>query len=216
MYSLAEINSTSKARQIIDKSFFSRSAELVAPDLIGCKLVRRKTNGENIWGVIVETEAYSQNEPACHGYKRRTAANETLFGEPGRFYIYLTYGIYHCVNIVTDRKNFASGVLLRSIAMAGENERIAAGPGLLAKRFGLDRSHDNSPISLENGLWLVERSPATNMLKIVRTTRIGISQAKELPLRWYLQSSRSISKRAKGDFSPRQELAWIPAASEGP
>ena len=143
MYSLAVINSSSESKKILDKSFFSRPAELVAPDLIGCKFFKRDPNGQIIWGVIVETEAYSQNEPACHGYKLRTAANETLFGEAGCLYIYLTYGIYHCVNVVTDRKDFASGVLLRSIAIAGENERIAAGPGLLANRFGLNRSDDN-------------------------------------------------------------------------
>ena len=62
-------------------------AEQVAPELIGCLLVRRQPSGELLWGVIVETEAYSQEEPACHGYRRRSPSNETLFGEPGRFYV---------------------------------------------------------------------------------------------------------------------------------
>jgi len=78
-------------------SLFARPAELVAPQLIGCLLVKRQPNGELLWGVIVETEAYSQEEPACHGYRRRTPSNETLFGEPGRFYVYVSYGIHHCV-----------------------------------------------------------------------------------------------------------------------
>jgi len=78
-------------------SFFARPAELVAPELIGCLLVKRQPNGELLWGVLVETEAYSQEEPACHGYRRRTPSNETLFGEPGRFYVYVSYGIHHCV-----------------------------------------------------------------------------------------------------------------------
>jgi len=81
-------------------SFFARPAEQVAPELIGCLLVKRQEGGELLWGVIVETEAYSQEEPACHGYRRRSPSNETLFGEPGRFYVYVSYGIHHCVNVV--------------------------------------------------------------------------------------------------------------------
>ena len=83
--------------QHLPQSFFARPAELVAPDLIGCLLVKRQADGELLWGVIVETEAYCQSEPACHGYRRRTPSNETLFGEPGRFYVYVSYGIHHCV-----------------------------------------------------------------------------------------------------------------------
>ena len=86
--------------QHLPQSFFARPAELVAPDLIGCLLVKRQADGELLWGVIVETEAYSQDDPACHGYRRRTPSNETLFGEPGRFYVYVSYGIHHCVNVV--------------------------------------------------------------------------------------------------------------------
>ena len=70
---------------------------MVAPDRIGCLLVKRQPTGEQLWGVIVETEAYSQEEPACHGYRRCSPSNETLFGEPGRFYVYVSYGIHHCV-----------------------------------------------------------------------------------------------------------------------
>jgi len=72
-------------------------AEVVAPQLIGRLLVKRQPSGELLWGVLVETEAYSQEESACHGYRRRTPSNETLFGEPGRFYVYVSYGIHHCV-----------------------------------------------------------------------------------------------------------------------
>ncbi len=189
---------------------------MVAPDLIGCCLVKREPNKELLWGVIVETEAYSQEEEACHGYKKRTAINETLFRSPGRLYVYLTYGTYHCVNVVTHKENWASGVLLRAIAMPNENERVAAGPGLLAKRFGLNRSHDNLLISMENGLWLSKASSAKKMRPIIQTTRIGISKAKDLPWRWYLQSSRSVSKRKKGDPSPTFIEAYKPNDEQGP
>ena len=77
--------------------FFCRPAEVVAPALIGCRLVKRQTDGSLLWGVVVETEAYSQDDSACHGYRRRSPQNETLFGEPGRFYVYVSYGIHHCV-----------------------------------------------------------------------------------------------------------------------
>ncbi len=198
--------------KVLPLKFFQRPAEIVGPELIGCRLIKRQSNGQLLWGVIVETEAYSQKDAACHGYQRRSKSNETLFGHPGKFYVYLTYGVYHCVNIVTDRFDWASGVLIRAVAIPNEHEREASGPGLVARRFGLNRSHDSWPISVENGLWLSERSSksASNMHKIVNTTRIGISKAKDLPLRWYLQSSRSVSKRAKGDRCPTREKAWQP------
>jgi DNA-3-methyladenine glycosylase len=87
----------------LPQSFFARPAEQVAPELIGCLLVKRQA-GELLWGVIVETEAYSQDEPACHGYRRRSPSNETLFGEPGRFYVYVSYGIHHCVKRAVPQK----------------------------------------------------------------------------------------------------------------
>ena len=83
--------------QSLPQTFFCRPAEAVAPELIGCLLVKREAGGELLRGVIVKTEAYCQSEPACHGYRRRTPSNETLFGEPGRFYVYVSYGIHHCV-----------------------------------------------------------------------------------------------------------------------
>ena len=131
----------------IPLAFFARPAEEVGPELIGCRLVKRLPNGELLWGVIVETEAYSQDEPACHGHRRRSPQNETLFGAPGRFYVYVSYGIHHCVNVVTDRQDWANGVLLRAVAVPGEPERVAAGPGLLARRFGIDRGHDSRPVT---------------------------------------------------------------------
>ena len=202
--------------EILPDSFFCRPAKSVAPDLIGCMLVKQQMDGTSLYGVIVETEAYSQEEPACHGYKGRSASNQTLFGKPGQFYIYLTYGIYHCVNVVTDKDDWASGVLLRAIAIPGEHERVAAGPALLAKRFGLNQTHDNLPISLENGLWLASRPLNESMQKIIQTTRIGISQAKDLPWRWYLQGSRSVSKRMKGDHCPPTMNTWNPITETNP
>ena len=188
---------------------------MVAPNLLGCTLIKRISKDKYLAGVIVETEAYSQEEASCHGFTGKTNRNETLFGEPGKLYVYLTYGIYHCMNIVTGRENWANGVLLRSIAIYGENERIASGPGLLAKRFGFDRNHNNLVLSPENDFWLTRTEDSNNIGKIVQTTRIGISQAKDIPWRWYVESSRSVSKRAKGDKTPSKNTCWHPSSFEG-
>ena len=185
----------------------------MAPDLIGCRLIRTLENGQQLWGVIVETEAYSQAEPACHGHRRRSPQNETLFGEPGHLYVYVSYGIHHCVNVVTERKDWANGVLLRAALVPGSPERLAAGPALLARSFDLDRRHDALPVAPASGVWLSARPPELEALlageraagrdPLVRTTRIGIRLGQELPWRWYLRCTRSISRRALGDRRPR-------------
>ena len=205
-----------KTKTLLEKEFFARPSHLVAPDLIGCFLIKRISENNFLSGVIVETEAYSQEEASCHGFSAKTKRNETLFGEPGHLYIYLSYGIYHCANIVTGKKNWANGVLLRSIAIKGEDERIASGPGLLAKRFGLNRSHNNLFLSPKNSFWLTKGLNSKITGNIVQTTRIGISQAKDIPWRWYLKSSRSISKRIKGDKTPSTNRCWNPSSFEGP
>ena len=184
--------------QHLPQAFFARPAEQVAPELIGCLLVKRQADGELLWGVIMETEAYCQSEPACHGYRRRSPSNETLFGEPGRFYVYVSYGIHHCVNVVTDRDNWANGVLLRAVALPDGPPRLAAGPALLARCFGIDRSHNGLPANQESGLWLAPMLPELGIItptNLVQTPRIGISQGKELPWRWYLGGNKSVSRQ---------------------
>ena len=200
---------------------------MVAPELIGCLLVKRQPSGELLWGVIVETEAYSQAEPACHGYRRRTPRNETLFGDPGRLSVYVSYGIHHCVNVVTGQVNWANGVLLRALALPAEPEGLAAGPALLARRFGLDRRQDGLPASPASGLWVAPRLPELaarlgaggpapcegDASPLVRCRRIGLSQGQELPWRWYLRASRSVSRRVPGDRRPGLDQAWQPPLS---
>ena len=205
----------SKAISLLKNKFFARPSNIVAPDLIGCFLIKRIAENKYLSGVIIETEAYSQEEASCHGFSGRTQRNKTLFGEPGNLYIYLSYVIYHCVNIVTGKKNWANGVLLRSIAIKGEDERIASGPGLLAKRYGLNRNHNNLLLSPKNDFWLTQGETVKEMGKIIQTTRIGISQAKDIPWRWYLESSRSVSKRVKGDKTPPANKCWHPSSFEG-
>ncbi len=195
-------------------SFYERPAEFVGPDLIGCKLIKSQPSGQLLWGVIIETEAYSQDEPACHGSRKRSPKNETLFGSAGQLYVYVSYGIHHCVNVVTDRKDWANGVLLRAIALPNEDERVAAGPALLARRFNLNKSYDSLKIYKGNNLWICPKSSSVSEQEIISTSRIGISKGKDLPWRWYLKASRSVSKRAKGDASPPRREAWRPEKEE--
>jgi len=125
-----------------------------------------------------------------------------LFGEPGLFYVYRSYGIHYCLNLVTDRENFASGVLIRSVFIDQGQERVASGPGLLTKKFRIDKTFDGLK-SYDNNHLNIFNKEFINKNELVNTTRIGISKAKDLEWRWYLKRSRSVSKRAKGDKLPK-------------
>ena len=153
--------------------------------------------------MIVETEAYSQEEDACHGHSKITRSNKALFGKPGTFYIYKSYGIHHCLNIVTDKDNFASGVLIRAVFIPNKYERLASGPGLVTKTFGIDMSFNSLEVVNNNSLWVSQRESTIEDKDLIQTTRIGISKAKNIKWRWYLKNSRSVSKRLKGDRTPK-------------
>ena len=189
--------------ELFPKNFFYRHSKLVAPDLIGCYLIKRNNEKDIIKGIIVETEAYSQEEEACHGYRKITKSNQSLFGTPGTFYIYKSYGIHHCLNIVTDKENFASGVLIRAVFIPQKNERLASGPGLVTKTFGIDLSFNSLDVINNNLLWISQRDLPIEQKDLIQTTRIGISRAKNIKWRWYLKNSRSVSKRLKGDRTPK-------------
>lgn len=125
-----------------------------------------------------------------------------MFGEPGLFYVYRSYGIHYCLNLVTDRENFASGVLIRSVFIDQGQERVASGPGLLTKKFRIDKTFDGLK-SYDNNHLNIFNKEFINKNELVNTTRIGISKAKDLEWRWYLKRSRSVSKREKGDKLPK-------------
>ena len=131
-----------------------------------------------------------------------TESNKSLFGKPGTFYIYKSYGIHHCLNIVTDKENFASGVLIRAVFIPKKDERIASGPGLVTKTFGIDKSFNSLAVVNNNSLWISQKDLTLEQKDLIQTTRIGISKAKNIKWRWYLKNSRSVSKRLKGDKTP--------------
>ena len=132
-----------------------------------------------------------------------TPSNKSLFGEPARFYVYKSYGIHHCLNIVTDRENFASGVLIRAVFISDKNERLASGPGLVTKTFGIDLSFNSLKVIDNNLLWIEKGESNLEKKDLIQTTRIGISKAKNIKWRWYLKNSKSVSKRVKGDRTPK-------------
>ena len=171
--------------------------------MIGCYLIKNNNDKDQVKGIIVETEAYSQEEEACHGFRKITESNKSLFGKPGTFYIYKSYGIHHCLNIVTDKENFASGVLIRAGFISNKNVRLASGPGLVTKTFGIDVSFNSLEVLNNKSLFIAQRDSNLEEKDLIQTTRIGISKAKNIKWRWYLKNSRSVSKRLKGDKTPK-------------
>lgn len=205
------MNSTTFS-QIVEPNWLARPSTSVAPDLLGCTLVRQLPSGEIIKGLIVETEAYAPGDPAFHAYRRRTNRNDVLFGLAGRSYIYLIYGIYHCFNIVTDQDGIPSAVLIRALQLLSlpaeidpdlnQNlaKKIAAGPGKLCRVMQIDRSLNGSVLQLGEPLWLEHRNPEfqqqfdSQVITFVQTTRIGLTQGIELPWRWYISNCPAVSR----------------------
>lgn len=194
---------------LISSSWLSRSALAVAPELLGCQLRRCWPDGRQLTAVIVETEAYTAGDPACHAYRRETPRNRVMFGPAGYSYVYLIYGMYHCFNVVTDREGVPSAVLVRAVELvtipdwlAGYRQekprRWGAGPGKLCRLLGIDRQLSDRPLHPSTGLWLEGPSPdwqaRLQTEAIVQTTRIGLSHGADRPWRWYVREAASVSK----------------------
>jgi len=193
---------------IVNADWLSRPSTEVAPDLIGCWLARKLPDGRVIRGAIVETEAYTADDPACHAFRGRTRRNSVMFGPPGTIYVYLIYGMYYCLNLVTDLDGVPSVVLIRALelesvppSLEGSSKkskkndlsRIAAGPGKLCRALQIDSSFHGLPLSPKSSLWL-EPCDEGFQENLVQTTRIGISKAVEFPWRWYLADCPAVSK----------------------
>jgi DNA-3-methyladenine glycosylase len=203
---------TNKQALVIDREWFNRSAIDVAPDLIGCTLVRQLPDGQQLRGLIVETEAYQTGDPACHAYQKQTKRNRVMFGAPGYVYVYLIYGMYHCVNVVTDRDGEASAVLVRALQLESESvsmisispkeklERVAAGPGKLCRVMQIDLSLYGTKLEQDQPLWIEQKSTDFQAMldidrhQLIQTTRIGLTKGVELPWRWYLKDCLAVSR----------------------
>ncbi|HEY9747902.1 MAG TPA: DNA-3-methyladenine glycosylase [Allocoleopsis sp.] len=197
--------------QFIQPSWLARPSTEVGPDLLGCTLVRQTLDGTILRGLIVETEAYAPGDPACHAYRRRTARNSVMFGPAGMSYVYLIYGMYYCLNVVTDADNVPSAVLIRALqldampdwidpAKERKLDRVAAGPGKLCRALQIDLSLTALPLTPGQPLWLEHRQPSwqealdQGAIAFVQTTRIGLTQGVDLPWRWYIKQCPAVSK----------------------
>jgi DNA-3-methyladenine glycosylase len=175
-----------------------RSPHDVAPDLIGAELYV-----DGVGGVIVEVEAYDHEDPAAHGYgNRRTARNASMFLAGGHAYVYRSYGIHWCLNVVCGEKGVAGAVLLRALeptegidlmrARRGMDDPrlLCSGPGRLCQALGVTREHDG--LSLTEPPF--ELLPARGAPDVVRGTRIGITKAVDHEWRYGLRGSRFVSR----------------------
>jgi DNA-3-methyladenine glycosylase len=171
----------------------------VAQALIGCVVRHGETTG-----VIVETEAYHESEPACHAYVGRTARTRTLFGPPGLAYVYRSYGVHAMLNAVAEPEGIGAAVLIRALeplegielmrTRRGRErlEELCSGPGKLTQALGIELS-DNG-VDLRHGALRIS-APRRRRVEIVSSTRIGITRATELPWRFTVSGSRFVSRR---------------------
>lgn len=182
-----------KEQTVLDKSFFERDTIKVAKELLGSILVRKMGN-KILKGIIVETEAYTQNDPACHAFKGRTKRAETLFKAPGLSYVYMIYGMYYCLNVVTEPFDTAGAVLIRALEPLDDIENTN-GPGKLCKSLSINTSHNELDLCNEDSqicLFKGQKIPDKN---IVKTVRIGIKHAADYPWRFYVKDNSFVSKK---------------------
>ncbi|MEA3137073.1 MAG: DNA-3-methyladenine glycosylase [Thermoplasmata archaeon] len=179
----------------LPRAFYARDAETVAPALLGKLLVHRQQDGTLRRARITETEAYvGEHDLASHSSKGRTARNEAMFGPPGRAYVYLIYGMHHCLNVVTGKTGDGQAVLLRAAEPLDGWDADLRGPGRLARAFGLTREHDKA--DLVRGALRVHDGPAP--ARVEATARIGVDYADDwanAPLRFHDAASSHVSKR---------------------
>ena len=189
---------------MLDKKYFQKNAEIVAPSLLG-KLLCRNINNQIIKSRIVETEAYQgKDDTACHASKGKTKRTSVMYKAGGVIYIYLIYGMYHMLNIVTGKQNQPQAVLIRAVEPVNNfNEKQSAlkkqsnGPGKLCRFLEITGSLNDQTLSKQS-LWIEDDLTYDNF-DIIATTRIGIGYADKIDQdklwRFYLKNSQFVSKR---------------------
>jgi DNA-3-methyladenine glycosylase len=190
------------------RAFYTQETCAVAQQLLGQRIQRRLASGEILAGLIVETEAYLTDDPACHAYQGETPRNRTMFGPPGHAYVYFTYGLHMMLNVVCGPAGQAEAVLIRALEPRegmetmrrqrggiSDTRQLTNGPGKLAQALALTRlQHDGldvtDPVS-ELVIIPHEHEPSD----MVQTTRIGITKGNDSPWRYYIRGNAYVSRR---------------------
>jgi len=171
-------------------AFYSRPSTEVAPDLIGCILHRRLPSGEVVEAPISEVEAYMQDDEASHSFKGLTTRTRVMFGPPARAYVYFIYGMYNCLNVVTEAEGTGAAVLIRGLAAAGLN-----GPGKICREWQIDRTANGLDLlDSASGIWITPRPPDFSK-EILLSPRIGISKAQDRLWRFYVEHNLEKSRK---------------------
>ena len=191
--------------QPLPRAFFDRPTVLVAKELLGQLLVRQWKK-QWLVGRIVETEAYiGENDPACHAARGLTPRNAVMYGPPGFAYIYFIYGMYYCLNVVTEREGFPAAVLIRAIEpiegvpimqqLRGVEkiEQLASGPGKLCQALQLDRHLNGVDLCKVGPLFIAAGEPVPSS-DIVTAPRVGIREGKEHLWRFYIRHNAHVSR----------------------
>ena len=179
----------------LPRSFYDRDTILVANELLG-KLLVNSSDGVIRVGRIVEVEAYlGPHDLAAHSAKGLTNRTRVMFGPPGHAYVYLIYGVHHCMNVVTEREGRASAVLLRAVEPVRNVEGRTQGPGLLCRAMGIDRRSNGRDLVSDDLYVAAPKKPGP--IVIVKRPRIGVEYAgrwaKRL-LRFYMKGNPFVSR----------------------
>ncbi|MGH2686075.1 MAG: DNA-3-methyladenine glycosylase [Actinomycetota bacterium] len=192
----------------LPRRFYARDSIDLAGDLVG-RLLVREAGGVRVVGRIVEAEAYRPDDPASHSFRGPTRRNATMFAGPGLAYVYISYGMHHCMNVTAGG---GAAVLLRALEPVEGLEEMArrrgvadvrllcSGPGRLCQALGISLADDGSDLVTGGALWLAPGAPAET---VVVSTRIGITTAVEQPWRFTEAGSRFLSRPVSPSSRPR-------------
>ncbi len=189
----------------IDLRFLEGSAAEVAPRLLGC-IIERHVDGQVLRGRIVETEAYDETDVASHSYNGRTPRVEVMFGPAGYLYVYFTYGMHYCCNVVVGQAGYGAAVLIRAVEplqgldiMRHRRGRIGIeltnGPAKLCQAFAINKAQNG--VDLRGDEVRLIPQPPVSLAKVVAAKRVGIKKGVDLPWRFYLKGNPFVSHIAK-------------------